>query len=134
MTVIVCVDDQMGMIFGGKRQSRDRVMLADMAEQFGHVWISPFSEKLLSQHGLSYTVSDAPLEMAGDSDAVFVENIDLLPYRDKISKIVLYHWGRRYLADERLTLIPKAEGYRLVSTYKFQGSSHEKIKREIYER
>ena len=134
MTVIVCVDDQMGMIFGGKRQSRDRVMLADMAKEFGHVHIAPFSEKLLAMHGLSYTVLEDPLKTAGETDVVFVENIDPYPYRDRISKIVLYHWGELYLADERLTLIPQNEGYRLVSTEQFEGSSHDNITREIYER
>ena len=51
MKIIVCLDDGGGMTFNKRRQSRDRILLADIkAMTEGEtLFASPFSEKLLKR-------------------------------------------------------------------------------------
>ena len=46
MNIIVCIDDNQGMLFNKRRQSRDVKVLEDIATLTDTLWISSFSEKL----------------------------------------------------------------------------------------
>ena len=48
----------------------------------------------------------------------------------KAKKVVVYRWDKVYPADYKLPL----RQYKLVSTLEFQGYSHDKIVKEVYER
>ena len=49
MTVYLCLDDRGGLLFNKRRQSRDAVLLADMAAGLeGKLYIDRFSEKLIA--------------------------------------------------------------------------------------
>ena len=79
-------------------------------------------------------IDDDFLKNAGDGDICFVENEALSGYMEKIDKIIVYKWNRRYPADLYLD-IPLAENeWQLVESYDFKGYSHEKITEEVYER
>lgn len=128
MKLIVCLDDRGGMMFCKRRQSRDRVQIADMKALLAGATlaISPYTEGILRGSGINYTVSDDPrLE---NTEYCFIENTPLPEIVD-IDGIIIYRWGRHYPADVKLTLnigaLPE-------SIYEFRGSSHEKITREIY--
>ena len=47
MIVFVCLDDNNGMMFGGRRQSRDRVVIQDILAQCecSRLWIDEYSAK-----------------------------------------------------------------------------------------
>ena len=47
MNIIVCLDDNLGMLFNKRRQSKDRRVLEDIEKFTNEVLISPFSENLL---------------------------------------------------------------------------------------
>ncbi len=134
MRVVVCVDTAGGMLFNHRRQSRDRVLLADLLEtaKGGTLYIHPFSEKLLA--GMPVSVSDTFLADAGPGDTCFVEHCSFAPYLDKIDEIVIYQWNRLYPSDFSLDTRPLAHGYRLVETTDFPGSSHENITKERYQK
>ena len=51
-----------------------------------------------------------------------------------ISRLIIYNWNRRYPFDRQLDISPAKMGFKLVSVTEFEGSSHEKITKEIYER
>lgn len=134
MKLAVCVDDELGMTFDGKRQSRDRVLIADLIKHANGtpIYISPYSEKLFPDYEGKYVVSDMPLDAAGEDDYVFIENIAPEKYSDKFSEIIIYHWNRSYPCETwfEVDLTP----YRIVSRSEFEGSSHEKITKEVYVR
>ncbi len=133
MTVIVCIDDRKGMMFNGRRQSRDRCLLEDIVKNLdGAFYISEYSRSLFAPLGAAFNATDSFLDMAGKSDICFVENRSLSPYISKIDRLIIYRWNRSYPGDLYLDIAPKDLRLRLLDTYDFAGSSHEKITKEIY--
>ena len=134
MNVIVCVDDGMGMTFNNRRQSRDVRACLDMLElSGGDLIIAPYSEKLFRELG-GYKLSLNPLDTAGGGEYVFIEDRGLSEHLHKIERLVIYHWNRAYPSDKKLDTPPTQHGFRLVDSYEFEGKSHPRITREIYER
>lgn len=136
MIAILCLDSRNGLMFGGRRQSRDRLLLEDM-EQFCEgktVLMNEYSSRLFLQYGFSnQTVLPDFLAQAGPGDICFIEGNDVLPFWEKIEKLVLYCWNRVYPAD--LYFDPAVlEGWRLTEKKDFPGSSHEILTRKVYER
>jgi hypothetical protein len=133
MKVIVCIDDNGGMLFNKRRQSRDRKVMEDISLMTDKIWIHPFSEKLLTEGEMKfdYVVDEAFLEQAKEGEYCFVENMALLPVADRIEELVIYHWNRKYPADFKLDLPYKK--WKKQSKEEFAGFSHEKITKEIYQ-
>ena len=136
MTVFVCIDDKGGMTFFGKRQSRDSALIKDVVEHAGDgvIYISDFSEKLFLESEASVISVPEPLDSAGKGGFAFIETPPLAPYKKKIDTLVIYKWNRHYPSDKKLDITPRDMGMRLVKTYDFVGTSHEKITKEVYER
>lgn len=137
MKIIVCVDDQNGMMFNKRRQSRDSVLIQDVLNSTtgGHLLIAPYSKILFQDCDKgAYIVSDSLLDDALSDDSCFIENKSLLPYSDRIDELIIYRWNRTYPADMHLDIDPTALSMMLVSTTEFAGSSHEKITKELYKR
>ncbi len=130
MNLIVCLDERLGMMFNKRRQSSDRGQVADMKELlFGEpLSVSPYTAKLLLESGIELSVSETPEKQSG---YVFIEDTEL-PNIDKVQKLIIYRWGRRYPSDKRFTL--DINEFRLVESREFCGTSHDKITREIYTR
>ena len=130
MTVYLCLDDRGGISFGGRRQSRDALVLADIAAGLPDVLtIDPFSEKLVSEAGIPYLLAAGSLP--GDCH-FFTENRDpesLLPLAEKL---VIYRWNRHYPADIRWAGSPADFGFTLSETSEFPGKSHKVITKEVY--
>ena len=59
MTVIVCVDDRGGMRFHGRRQSRDRLLCADVLRLCGRVRMNAASAALFEGLDGQLLVSEA---------------------------------------------------------------------------
>lgn len=129
MIVAVCVDDNMGMLFFGKRQSRDRAVLDDLIKSAGSgkVYIRSFSAKLFD--GRNVIVDDNCLAAAGENDYCFIENADIAPFASKISKIIVYKWNRDYPFDKTFKL---PNGFKLSKSRDFKGRSHDNITKEEY--
>lgn len=130
MKVIICIDDNKGMLFNKRRQSRDAKVLEDIVGLTNEVWISSFSEKLFE--GIKIKVNIAPmfLDKAGTGEFCFVENKKLLPYEGDIEQLIIYKWNRSYPSDFKLDL--DLNEWKLIETVDFIGNSHDKITREIY--
>ena len=134
MNVIVCVDDGMGMMFNNRRQSRDVRACEDMLTLAGYdLIITPYSEKLFRELG-GYRLSINPMDTAKSGEYVFIEDRGLIEHVEKIEQLVIYHWNRAYPSDKKLDTPPDKHGFKLVDTYEFEGKSHPRITREIYER
>lgn len=134
MKVIVCLDDKRGMFFNERRQSRDRVLNADVVamSKGNRLFIEPYSKMLFENSGANIVCDADFLELAGDGDFCFVENRALSGYIDKLEEIIIYHWNRSYPTDIVFDLEPEELGFKCISTSEFQGSSHDKITKEIF--
>ena len=132
MKVIVCLDDNQGMLFNKRRQSRDRKVIEDICTMAEKLWISPFSAKLLEGGGLCVCADESYLEMAGNGDYCFVEADPLEPHLHKIEEVIIYWWNRKYPTDTHLDL--NLQEWVLKEQCDFAGFSHEKITKAVYVR
>lgn len=135
ITVAVAVDDREGMMIFGKRQSRDRVLIADFVSSMGDkpIFISPFSKVIFEPHE-NVNIVENPFLESSDGGACFIESFALSPYIDMIETLVIYRWNELYPSDVKLDVDVEKSGYKLVSVREFQGSSHERITKEVYKK
>lgn len=130
MKVIICLDDNNGMLFNNRRQSRDSAVLEDVFASLGEekLNIFQFSQKLFDSFGDRVSICITLMEQG----TYFIENIDLKSYEGSIDEIVVYRWNRVYPADFYCEIDLGA--FNVVSEGEFPGSSHEKITKIVYSR
>lgn len=130
MKVYLCLDDRGGLLFNGRRLSRDALVLADLASDAARaLTIDPFSEKLLASSGIPYELAH---EQISEDACFFLENRDPAQLLPKASELVIYRWNRVYPSDVRWEETPEAYGFFLKECTEFSGKSHEKITKEVY--
>lgn len=136
MKIIVCLDDNNGMLFNNRRQSKDREIIKDLEQIIGNnkLLINSFSESLFRETPVDITVKEDFLTTAGEADFCFVENCPVAEHISNISTIIIYKWNRRYPGDFKFDINPEQAGFTVKDINWFKGFSHEKITREIYER
>ena len=95
MKIIVCVDNQNGMMFNHRRQSQDRVLRKRILELTGgeKLWMNAYSKKQFEDSS-NICVSEEYLEHAETGEYCFVEDQDITPYAARIEKIILFRWNR----------------------------------------
>ena len=136
MKLIVCLDDKNGMLFNGRRQSRDRAVCEKIVSlsRDNVLWMNSYSANLFNEHFCKAMVDDAFLGKAAAEDFCFYENGDILPYIDRIDMVVAFRWNRHYPADKRFIMDLTDGTWKLLRNEDFSGNSHEKITMEIYTR
>ena len=137
MILIVCVDDDNGMMFNHRRQSQDRVLRERVLGMIAgsRLWMNHYTEKQFStDNATQINVDDDFLNEDAPGDYCFDEGDDVPDYEKWIEKIILYKWNRRYPGDMHFDLPLTAHGWRLTGSTDFIGSSHEKITEEVYVR
>ncbi len=129
MILALCVDDRLGLRFGGRRQSKDSAVRQRLLElSGGQLRMSEYSSRQFEKpvySGADYLSSAKP------GDWCFAENTEYLSFADAITQLVLFRWNRHYPADEYFEFPGK---WALVRSEDFPGTSHEKITMEVYER
>lgn len=130
MHLIVCVDQNNGMSFNRRRQSRDRTVPEDVMKmaQGAMVRMEEVSASLFSAYG-GIMVSSDFLEAAQAGDYCFAER---LPLPEAPETLILYRWNRVYPADVFLPYDLREWTLRACS--EFPGYSHECITKEVYTR
>lgn len=149
MNVIVFLDEKNGMLFHGRRQSRDRVV----TERVGwlaagkRLWMNPYSHKIygeLEEMQLQETgeiqsagrekaqlqVAENFLTEAQPGDFCLVETEPLKGWEDRMENLIIFRWNRNYPADVFFDL--DLSEWEKVSSEDFAGYSHEKITEEIF--
>ena len=131
MNVIICLDDNKGMLFNNRRQSRDKAVLSDIFKdlQGEQLYITPFSEKLLAEYSDRIIICGS-VSGIGNGQWFFCENVDLRAFDDNIEKLVVYKWNRAYPSDMKCEL--DFSLFSLVSESEFEGNSHSVITKEIF--
>ncbi len=130
MHLIVCVDDNLGMMFNHRRQSRDRVVSEDIIESLqGRLFIEESAEVLFSDE--NYIATNIKIENLNEKDSYFIESAISEDLINKVTSITLYRWNRVYPADVYFDkqLLTK---FKLISTKELVGYSHECITKESY--
>lgn len=130
MTLVLCADDRGGLLFNGRRQSRDRAVTADILTEGegGTLWMDAYSKGQFPE--------DAPIQVCeafpppGPGDLFFLERQDPIPLLPRASRLIVYRWNRLYPSDRRLPLPPG--GWKLLSQAQFPGHSHKQITKEVY--
>ena len=139
MNVIICIDDNSGLMFNNRRQSKDRAVLEQVLEaaQNSRLCVNLYTGKLFAgmiseEAGVQVIIREQPARWAEEGDYCFVEGEELAPFADKIQQLTIYRWNRVYPADIYLDL--NLEEWTLTESVDFAGYSHEKITREVYRR
>lgn len=129
MILAVCVDDRLGLSFGGRRLSKDRAVRQRLwAMSGGDLRMSEYSARQFEEPvkaGADY------LSGAKAGDWCFVENGDYESFADEIEKIILFRWNRCYPADEFFRF---PGNWNLSRSEDLPGFSHEIITMEVYEK
>ena len=134
MIAIICVDDNLGMMFNNRRQSQDRTLREKIKEisADSRLLMNSYSIKQFDEEDRKKIIEDENFATnAQKGDFVFFENISPKDYEKDIEKIILYRWNRKYPADFYFEIDLK-KGWILNDSYDFEGYSHEKITEEIY--
>lgn len=131
MDLIVCLDDDDGMKFNHRRQSRDQKVINDILNNLkGQKLYSDEESRILFPMDRSDIVYVSNLtDIEG---YFFAESISNIPEEKNIDKLIIYRWNRRYPSDEKFPI--QYDSWIKVSSVDFTGKSHEKITKEIYKR
>ncbi len=132
INIIVTLDDKGGVMFNNRRQSRDRILVADICSSLEHIYVSEYTAPLFADYPDSVTVSSTPFEDCPDGMSVFAEGEPVANIIDMAGAFTVYRWNRHYPSDRWLDVDIESCGFILVETCEFAGSSHEKITKEIY--
>lgn len=135
MHVIVCLDNRNGMMFNHRRQSQDRVLRERVAELSAgaNLFMDAYTARQFRQDlPENAIVSEEFLSEAGAGDYCFVEDQDICAHLDRIETLIVFRWNRDYPGDTYLPIT--LDDWILLSTLDFEGSSHEEITQEVYEK
>lgn len=135
MILIAAVDERNGLTFGGRRLSKDAVLRERLLArcQGAALWMNGYTARqFLPEEAEKLHIAEDFLEQAGQGEYCFLENLPAAPYLQKIEKIILCKWNRRYPADFYFDIALSAPEWHLEGTEDFAGSSHEKITLEEY--
>lgn len=133
MRLIICVDDNDGLMFNKRRQSRDKAVISDILKltEGKKLYINEYSAALFDDKAAVIVENDF-MDVAESDDFCFAENVLLSDYSDRIDEVTVYHWNRVYPTDFKADV-----DYRkmtLIESVDFEGNSHPKITREVYKR
>ena len=125
MKLIVCLDDNNGMMFNNRRQSRDKILIENVLElcKGEKLYTNEYSAKLFPENAVE--ICENP-----ENGYCFAENFTV--DENDVEEIIVYKWNRVYPADVQFNIDLKK--WNLAETVDFEGSSHEKITRERYVR
>ena len=137
MILMVCLDDNNGMMFNHRRQSRDRILREKMLQLTADttLWMNEFSRRQFGQTEAAQICTDEDFLLRAEPGQVcLVENLPVQPVADQVEKVVVFRWNRTYPADQWLDLDLTQQPWQLFYQEEFAGSSHEKITMEVYTR
>ena len=137
MDLIVCVDDNLGMMFNKRRQSRDIEVTKAIINLCKNkiLYIDSYSKKLFEEIGYrDYNILEDTNLIFPKNSCYFSEKAVPDFVKNQVKKIVLFKWNRIYPADLHFDIDIKNDNWKLISSEEFKGHSHEKINMEVYEK
>lgn len=141
MTGIVCLDQEDGLLFNGRRQSRDRVVTEKILSMTkgNPLWMSAYSRRIFPEDA-SVCVAEDLLEKLAELTESTGENAEKASFclieeavdleNEAIDEWLVFRWKRVYPADVFLKF--PADGWEKELIETFAGYSHEEIDLERY--
>ena len=106
MTVIICVDNNGGILFNGKRQSKDRIFrkyLLDIVEKENcRIAMTPYTYGQFQEDKRKEQI-DVKNIFSFDEDYIFLEQSIPISW-EKVNNLILCCWNRDYPTDEYFNL------------------------------
>ena len=133
MKIIVCLEENNGISFNGRRLSADR-MLCHRIQQItkdSKLWLHPRSQQLFDLTCAHICVDTDYCSKAQIGEYVFFENSEVNMFASSAEEILVFRWNRRYPFDMQFSQV-YLQGRELVFQEDFPGNSHEKITTEVY--
>ena len=131
MILIACVDNEYGMMFNNRRQSRDREVIHDIMNNIeGKLWIRSYSEELFVDYMDRVIIDDNLMDKIEKDQYCFIEDISVEDYIDEIEGVIIYNWNKRYPKDMLLEL--NMDNFVLTGSVDIQGYSHDEITKDTY--
>lgn len=130
MKLIICTDENNGMLFNNRRQSRDSVLCRYILNTVGEhpLAMTEYSAKMFPESE-NIVVCDNVFESNGFCFAE--EAVESL---DNVTELYWFNWNRHYPADVVFNHNVESLGFRLEKTVEFAGSSHDKITLNLYKK
>ena len=132
MKLVVCLDENNGIKFFGKRQSQDELQRKNLFELIGKskLFLSEYSYDLYKDFDFNLEIIDENTKIVEKSfflyEGEFLEKF--LPITDEI---ICYFWNRDYPFDETFEEFLK-DCWKEKEVFEFRGKSHDKITRKIF--
>ena len=136
MTIIVCVDDELGMMFNNRRQSKDSIVRERILQMSvkGSLWMNHYTESQFEDaYADNVNISDKFMGEAEDDDFCFVEDPDdILGYEDSVEMIIMYCWNKSYPCDKVFDF--NLDDWVCIQETEFEGTSHDCITEKMFVR
>lgn len=134
MIIIVCLDDNDGMRFNNRRQSRDLYLCQRVAElsKESVLWVNAGSNTLFEGLDANIRVDPQFLELAESGEYCFVEDRDITEFLPDVEKIIIFRWNRVYPSDMKFPMYLLQDKWHKEDVATFPGKSHELITQEVY--
>ena len=136
MKAIICLDDNNGMLFNNRRQSQDKILREHIKSltKNNKLYMNNYSYKLFNDIDEGNVIVSADfLDKCEVNEFALIEDKSPQEYLDKIDELIVYRWNTVYPSDLSFN-VNLNEGWSLISTDDFKGSSHENITVEIYKK
>ena len=133
MKLIICLDDNNGMMFNNRRQSRDSAVIERIMAlcENSKLYMKEYSKKIFPDtENINLYSDDIPTNNA--DEFCFIE--DEIFNLDCFSQIYVFRWNRLYPSDIRFNFDLNTLGFNLESFEDFLGNSHDKITLQHYTR
>lgn len=132
MKIIVCLDKNDGMLFNKRRQSRDSKVIEDIMRYIKDetLYIEEYSKELFEMNIDSVQINDRLLTVAKQDNFCFIEKSQLST--ENVEELIIYRWNKVYPADKKFSY--NYSNMTLKGKLEFEGTSHDKIIREVYVR
>ena len=132
MKLVVCLDENNGIKFFGKRQSQDELQRKNLFELIGNskLFVSEYSYDLYKDFEFNFEIIDEKTKIIENS--VFLYEGDFLEkFLSLVDEIIVYFWNRNYPFDEVFEEFLK-DCWKEKEVFEFKGKSHDKITRKIF--
>lgn len=134
MNVIVCVEDNNGMMFNKRRVSQDVAIREDIYKNLGDkkLIMNAYSFKMFeADNSGKNIVVDENLPIEDKENFQFIEDKKLSQFEDSIDKLIIYYWNRRYPSSLKFDIDISNGNWEIASDEEFVGKSHEKITKKV---
>ncbi len=132
MKAIICIDENKGMLFNHRRQSRDRILVEKVLEitKNSVLYMTEYSKRIFP-FSENIKITEKLSDKNGDCFWFLEEKIEDISV---FHEVYIFNWNTIYPADIYFPYDLEEEGFSLVSAEDFKGNSHSVITLSLYRR